>query len=242
MIISVVDSFEIPALLRWIDVSWKKFVCPFRAQSESKLSLEHPSVPVQFCRSRTTVSHQEIASSREKDRNVSRKETAGLDRLILRVSILHSTMDHHAVPSTSAAPHTGTTIVAVEYDGGVVLGADSRVSTGTYVSNRASDKITPLSESIYLLRSGSAADTQAVSDYVRYFAEQHEQQLQYSPDEPVKVHTVANLVKMMNYQNKHLVGAMIVAGWYVTFCIVISRIGWAVVIPFALFASCESFG
>ncbi len=126
-------------------------------------------------------------------------------------------MDSQAtVPSTSAAPHTGTTIVAVEYDGGVVLGADSRVSTGTYVSNRASDKITPLSESIYLLRSGSAADTQAVSDYVRYFAEQHEQQLQYSPDEPVKVQTVANLVKMMNYQNKHLVGAMIVAGWCVS--------------------------
>ncbi len=27
-------------------------------------------------------------------------------------------------------PHTGTTIVAVQYDGGVVIGADSRVSTG----------------------------------------------------------------------------------------------------------------
>jgi 20S proteasome subunit beta 1 len=119
----------------------------------------------------------------------------------------------HASPPHTSPPHTGTTIVAVEYDGGVVLGADSRVSTGTYVSNRASDKITPLSDGIYLLRSGSAADTQAVSDYVRYFAEQHEQQLQFKSDEPVKVHTVANLVKMMNYQNKHLVGAMIVAGW-----------------------------
>ena len=63
------------------------------------------------------------------------------------------------------APHTGTTIVAIQYDGGVVLGADSRVSTGIYISNRASDKITPLAEFVYLLRSGSAADTQAVSDY-----------------------------------------------------------------------------
>ena len=61
---------------------------------------------------------------------------------------------------------TGTTILAVSYDGGVVLGADSRVTTGTYVSNRASDKITPLFEGgIYLCRSGSAADTQLVSDY-----------------------------------------------------------------------------
>ena len=62
-------------------------------------------------------------------------------------------------------PHTGTTVVAVAYDGGVVLGSDSRVSTGTYVSNRASDKLTPLSDFVWLLRSGSAADTQAVADY-----------------------------------------------------------------------------
>jgi 20S proteasome subunit beta 1 len=65
----------------------------------------------------------------------------------------------------SAPPHTGTTILAISYDGGVVVGADSRVSTGTYISNRASDKITPLSDNVYLLRSGSAADTQAVADY-----------------------------------------------------------------------------
>jgi 20S proteasome subunit beta 1 len=68
-------------------------------------------------------------------------------------------------PFAGAAPHTGTTIVACLYDGGVVIGADSRVSTGTYVSNRASDKITPLWDNVYLLRSGSAADTQVVSDY-----------------------------------------------------------------------------
>ena len=55
--------------------------------------------------------------------------------------------------------------MAVAYDGGVVLGADSRVSTGTYVSNRASDKLTPLSDFVWLLRSGSAADTQAIADY-----------------------------------------------------------------------------
>ena len=63
------------------------------------------------------------------------------------------------------APQTGTTIVAVTFDGGVVLGADSRVSTGNYVSNRASDKITCLADNAYMLRSGSAADTQAIADY-----------------------------------------------------------------------------
>lgn len=62
------------------------------------------------------------------------------------------------------SPHTGTTIVACTYSGGVVIGADSRVSTGNYVSNRASNKLTHLIEYIYLARCGSAADTQFVAD------------------------------------------------------------------------------
>lgn len=122
----------------------------------------------------------------------------------------------------------GTTIMAASFDGGVVLGADSRTSTGTCerrcrippsvpdvavfslvrhayrspsrlcrqlptasdaewpnasslcrchnllsstcpadIANRATDKITPLTDSIYICRSGSAADTQNLSRYVQ---------------------------------------------------------------------------
>lgn len=68
-------------------------------------------------------------------------------------------------PDASEAPQTGTTIVAVCYAGGVVLGADTRVTTGTYISNRTSDKIAALADNVFLCRSGSAADTQLVSDY-----------------------------------------------------------------------------
>lgn len=60
--------------------------------------------------------------------------------------------------------------MAVAFDGGVVLGADSRTTTGAYIANRVSDKITPMTDSIFCCRSGSAADTQAISDYVRYVA------------------------------------------------------------------------
>ncbi len=63
------------------------------------------------------------------------------------------------------APHTGTTIVACAYPGGVVLGSDGRVSVGNYISNRASNKIAPLADHVFLLRSGSAPDAQTVSDY-----------------------------------------------------------------------------
>lgn len=69
-------------------------------------------------------------------------------------------------PSSGGGPHTGTTIVACVFDGGVVVGADSRVSTGAYVSNRASDKLHSLTadDAVWLLRSGSAADCQAIGD------------------------------------------------------------------------------
>ena len=58
--------------------------------------------------------------------------------------------------------------MAIEYSDGVVLGADSRSTTGSYVSNRILDKLTKVSEYIYCCRSGSAADTQAIADIVKY--------------------------------------------------------------------------
>merc|ERR1711916_261510 len=67
----------------------------------------------------------------------------------------------------------GTSIMAVEFDGGVVIGADSRTTTGSYVANRTSDKLTPVHDRIYCCRSGSAADTQAIAGYVRYYLEMH---------------------------------------------------------------------
>ncbi|XP_078157821.1 proteasome subunit beta type-6 [Carex rostrata] len=110
-----------------------------------------------------------------------------------------------------SAPHSmGTTIIGVTYNGGVILGADSRTSTGMYVANRASDKITQLTDNVYVCRSGSAADTQVISDYVRYFLHQHTIQL----GQPATVKVAANLVRLLSYQNKNMLQAgVIVGGW-----------------------------
>merc|ERR1711865_974153 len=73
-------------------------------------------------------------------------------------------------PTWDGEHSMGTTIMAVKYDGdggGVVMGADSRTSTGSYVANRVSDKITPVCGNVAVCRSGSAADTQALTDYVK---------------------------------------------------------------------------
>jgi len=105
---------------------------------------------------------------------------------------------------------TGTTIMAVAFDGGVVLGADSRVSTGTYIANRVSDKVAALHDSIYMCRSGSAADTQAISDYVRYWLAAHSTET----NRPPTVKTAATLARKLCYENKDaLMAGVIVGGW-----------------------------
>jgi len=130
---------------------------------------------------------------------------------------------------------SGTTIIAVVYDGGVVLGADSRTSTGargggggarrarssprrltppppsgSYVANRVSDKLTALSDSIYCCRSGSAADTQALADYARLQLAQHA----IVKGSPPTVAVAAKLFRSMCYSNKdRLLAGIIVAGW-----------------------------
>lgn len=67
--------------------------------------------------------------------------------------------------SDSVKPTTGTTVLALRYDGGVVIAADTRVSIGSFICNRSSSKIAALSDNVFLARSGSAADTQIVSDH-----------------------------------------------------------------------------
>mmetsp|Transcript_46585 Transcript_46585/g.93250 ORF Transcript_46585/g.93250 Transcript_46585/m.93250 type:complete len:220 (+) Transcript_46585:26-685(+) len=114
-------------------------------------------------------------------------------------------------PSTDVQdPALGTTIMAVEFDGGVVMGADSRTSTGTYVANRVSDKITSVGDKIFVCRSGSAADTQAVVDIIRLYLQMHSLEINKEPEVP----TAANLLNQVCYSNKdRLMAGMICAGY-----------------------------
>uniref|UniRef100_A0A3B3DV73 Proteasome 20S subunit beta 9a n=1 Tax=Oryzias melastigma TaxID=30732 RepID=A0A3B3DV73_ORYME len=68
---------------------------------------------------------------------------------------------------------TGTTIIAIEFDGGVVLGSDSRVSAGASVVNRVMNKLSPLHDKIYCALSGSAADAQTIAEMVNYQLDVH---------------------------------------------------------------------
>ncbi|XP_008304275.1 proteasome subunit beta type-6-like, partial [Stegastes partitus] len=111
---------------------------------------------------------------------------------------------------TSQEVSTGTTIMAVEYDGGVVIGADSRTTTGAYIANRVTDKLTPIHDRIFCCRSGSAADTQAIADVVTYQLGFHSIEL----DEPPLVETAGNLFRASCYRyREELTAGILVAGW-----------------------------
>ncbi|GMH88720.1 hypothetical protein TrVE_jg996 [Triparma verrucosa] len=125
-------------------------------------------------------------------------------------SLLHPSQTSNPYNLKPGEVSSGTTIMAVPFKGGVVLGADSRVSTGTYVANRASDKIAQLTENIFCCRSGSAADTQALTDYVKFYLQQWE----VESGRPATVKVAAHLMRKICYQNKdNLSAGVIVAGW-----------------------------
>jgi len=105
---------------------------------------------------------------------------------------------------------TGTTLVAVEFADGVVIAADSKTSMGTLVGNRVTDKLTPVTDTIFVCRSGSAADTQAVTEVVRYklgFAE-------IEQGRPATVKDAAMAFKEICYEYRDsLMAGLIVAGY-----------------------------
>mmetsp|Transcript_88553 Transcript_88553/g.271076 ORF Transcript_88553/g.271076 Transcript_88553/m.271076 type:complete len:243 (-) Transcript_88553:22-750(-) len=114
------------------------------------------------------------------------------------------------VMAPEKAVSTGTTIMAVTFDGGVVMGADTRTSTGDYVANRASRKISKVHDNIFVCRCGSAADTQALTGFVINYLGQHAVELGSQPS----VKTAANLFKLIGYNNKdNLMAGLIVAGF-----------------------------
>jgi len=105
---------------------------------------------------------------------------------------------------------TGTTTIAVEYDGGVVIGADTRQTNGTYVSNRVTDKLTRVTDLIYCCRSGSAADTQIIADEVVFELDLYSLEL----GQPPLVKVAAKLFQNACYQRRDGASAgIIVAGW-----------------------------
>ncbi|GBB89635.1 hypothetical protein RclHR1_16380008 [Rhizophagus clarus] len=114
------------------------------------------------------------------------------------------------MPLRAGEVNLGTTVMAVKFGDGVIIGADSRTTTGAYIANRVTDKLTPVHDRIFCCRSGSAADTQAIADIVRYYLEM----FAIKDGEDPTVHSASALFHELCYQNKdNLTAGIIVAGW-----------------------------
>uniref|UniRef100_A0A671N451 Proteasome subunit beta n=1 Tax=Sinocyclocheilus anshuiensis TaxID=1608454 RepID=A0A671N451_9TELE len=97
-----------------------------------------------------------------------------------------------------------TTIIAVRYDGGVVIGSDSRASMGEeYVSSRVINKVIQVHDKIFCCMAGSLADAQHMSIY-----------LHMQMEEPPLVKSAAAIMRSFCYTHRdELSAGFIVAGW-----------------------------
>ncbi|KAH8306646.1 hypothetical protein KR044_002645, partial [Drosophila immigrans] len=103
-----------------------------------------------------------------------------------------------------------TTIMAVEYDGGVVIAADSRTTSGTDVVNRMTDKLSRVSDTIYCCRSGSASQSQQLTQLVsdKVYA------LTFEMGGIVPIQMAASIFANKIYRNRNSNHtSVIVAGW-----------------------------
>ncbi|KAL0265552.1 UNVERIFIED_CONTAM: hypothetical protein PYX00_011264 [Menopon gallinae] len=99
--------------------------------------------------------------------------------------------------------------MAVRCGGGVVLGADTRTSLGTYIPSNMTDKLKRLSETIYCCVSGSAADTQMITRHVVDALKS----LEVIEGEAPTVRRAAVMARNIVYNNRWLLAKLIIAGY-----------------------------
>ncbi|CAC27058.1 26S proteasome, beta-1 SU [Guillardia theta] len=102
----------------------------------------------------------------------------------------------------------GTTIISLKYINGIIIGSDSKVNIGSFISNRNSDKVFQLSKFIVCCRSGKSADNQNLCDKLKNYVIEKE----FIYGRHVLVREVVQFIKTLMY-NCNLECTMICAGW-----------------------------
>lgn len=120
-------------------------------------------------------------------------------------------MEKHGTDSQVKGVSTGTTILAVTFDGGVVIGSDSRASVGgEFVSSKTINKVIQVHDRIFCCMSGSLADAQAVTKAAKFHLSFHSVQM----ESPPLVIAAASVLRELCYKNKEeLQAGFITAGW-----------------------------
>ncbi|XP_059477376.1 proteasome subunit beta type-7 [Neocloeon triangulifer] len=112
----------------------------------------------------------------------------------------------HPLPK---ATKTGTTIVGIIYKDGVILGADTRATEDTIVSDKNCAKIHYLAKNMYCCGAGTAADTEVTTQMISSQLELH--RLNTNRD-IVPVVTACKFLKQMLFRYQGYIGAALVLG------------------------------
>ncbi|XP_062265307.1 proteasome 20S subunit beta 12 [Platichthys flesus] len=120
-------------------------------------------------------------------------------------------MEKRCTDSRIKGVSTGTTILAAVFNGGVVIGSDSRASMGgEFVSSKTINKVVQVHDQIFCCMSGSLADAQAVTKAAKFHLSFHSVQMETPP----LVIAAASVLKELCYNNKEeLQAGFITAGW-----------------------------
>lgn len=105
---------------------------------------------------------------------------------------------------------TGTTIAGVVYDGGVILGADTRATAGPMVVVKNEHKIHYISDNIWCLGAGTAADTQQTTNLISAKLKLYQMNTGMQPQVAQATNLLAN--KLFYYQG-YISAALIIGGF-----------------------------
>lgn len=107
------------------------------------------------------------------------------------------------------ATSTGTTIVGCVFDGGVVIAADTRATSGPIVADKNCEKLHRLAPTIWCAGAGTAADTEMVTQLIASNLELHSLSNNRTP----RVITALTMLKQHLFKHQgHLGAYLIVAG------------------------------
>lgn len=104
---------------------------------------------------------------------------------------------------------TGTTIVGCLFQGGIVLGADTRATEGPIVADKNCEKIHYLAPNIYCCGAGTAADTEYTTNMI---ASKLELKRLNEGGRVSRVKTAMTMLKQYLFQYQGQVGAALVLG------------------------------
>ncbi|KAK0180379.1 hypothetical protein PV327_006023 [Microctonus hyperodae] len=103
---------------------------------------------------------------------------------------------------------TGTTIAGIVYKDGVILGADTRATSGNIVADKNCSKIHFLSQNIFCCGAGTAADTEKTTEMIASQLELHRLNTGRVP----RVVTANRLLKQHLFRHQGHIGAALVLG------------------------------